>query len=142
MRNAALLLAFGLLAVAHFSCTELKVNGAGAATGETYYSVAVNSADFFHYGPQQDTGPDQRLPRDTLMRVTGRSFGYAKVKLMDGKAGYVASDDIHEAPASLVAAAFPTPTPARRVYPEPQLPPLEPEQDVEPTPIPSPSADH
>jgi len=143
MKNAALLLAFGVLAVAHFSCTELKVNSAGAASGETYYSVAVNSADFFRYGPQQDTGPDQRLPRDTLMKVTGRSFGYAKVKLMDGEAGYVAGDEIHVAPASVVAAAFPTPTPpGRRVYPEPPLPPLAPELDVEPTPIPSPSADH
>ena len=144
MKNGSSLLALAFICLIHFGCAESKFNGAGAASGETYYSVAVNSADFFHYGPQQDTGPDKRLPRDTLMTVTGRSFGYAKVKLLNGDEGYVAGDEIHMAPPSLVAAAFPTPTPARRrrVYPEPPLPPLSPELDVEPTPIPSPSADH
>ncbi len=139
MKNAALGLALASLMLTHFGCAESKFNGAGAGSGGTYYSVAVSSVDFFRYGPQQDSGPDQRLPRDTLMTVTGRSFGYAKVKLLSGEEGYVAGDDIHLAPASLVAAAFPTPTPARRrVYPEPPLPPLTPELDVEPTPIPSP----
>lgn len=143
MKNAFLLLALAFLSLTHFGCAEAKFNGSGAGGGETYYSVAVSSANFFRYGPQQDTGPDQRLPRDTLMRVTSRSFGYAKVKLLNGEEGYVAGDEIHVAPGSLVAAAFPTPTPSRRrVYPEPPLPPLEPELDVEPTPIPSPSADH
>jgi hypothetical protein len=142
MKNAAMLLALAFLALTHFGCAESKVNHLGAASDETYYSVAVSSADFFHYGPQQDSGPDRRLPRDTLMTVTGRSFGYAKVKLTNGEQGYVARDEIHVAPASLVAAAFPTPTPARRVYPEPQLPAVESTPGVEPTPISTPSLNH
>jgi hypothetical protein len=142
MKNAAMLLALAFLVLTHFGCAESKVNHVGAASDETYYSVAVSSADFFHYGPQQDTGPDRRLARDTLMTVTGRSFGYAKVKLTNGEEGYVASDDINVAPASLVVAAFPRPTPARRVYPEPQLPALESTPGIEPTPIPSPSVNH
>lgn len=99
----------------------------------------TNSSDFYRYGPQQGTGPDRKLPRDTLLTLIRSTFGYAKVKLTTGEEGYISSDDIRVAPEALVAAltATPTPTPAPVNYPEPKLPATEPA--FEPTPIPTPS---
>lgn len=71
------------------------------------FAVTADSASFYRYGPQQGNGPDQFLPKDTLMTVIRPSFGYCKVQLLDGPEGYVASDDIRPAPPTLLAALNP-----------------------------------
>jgi hypothetical protein len=128
--------AFGLIAttVLYFGCAGSKLSN------DQYYAVTAQSTDFFRYGPQQGNGPDQKLPRDTLMTLIHPSFGYAKVKLATGEQGYVASEDIRVAPAALIASVTATPTPAAPPtnYPEPKLPTIDSTPAVEPTAIPAP----
>jgi hypothetical protein len=139
MRHVALVFAFFAATIFDFGCAGSNPNRPSAANSGKYYAVTTESAEFFHYGPQQGNGPDKKLPRDTLMTLIRSSFGYSKVKLITGEKGYIASDDIRVAPEALVAAATATPAPVHRIdYPEPQLPTVEPTPDMEPTPIPTP----
>jgi len=71
------------------------------------------------------------------------SFGYSKVKLMNGQQGYVASQDIRAAPPEVVSAATNPPvgneiSRARKFHFDPRLLPPEPlpNDAPEPTPIP------
>jgi hypothetical protein len=133
-----------------------------ASQSETkLYAVTTDNAAFFRYGPQQGSGPDRALPRNTLVRLIRASWGYSKIQVVDDKQqGYVASEDISAAPASLVAAANTQPTPPpnaeqfdlnstdpRLNAPQENLPPpdLPPAPDMPPAPdaaaAPSP-ADH
>jgi len=59
MKNAAMLLALAFLVLTHFGCAESKVNHVGAASDETYYSVAVSSADFFITVRNKILGPTE-----------------------------------------------------------------------------------
>ncbi len=69
------------------------------------FSVAADQTSFYRYGPQQGNGPDESLPKDTLMTLIRPSFGYCKVQLVSGnKEGYVASEDIKPASPTLIAA--------------------------------------
>ena len=142
MRSAAFAFVLVASALFNFGCAKSKnrANTDAAGSTETYYAVTAKSANFYRYGPQQGTGPDRKLPRDTLMTLARRSFGYARVRLTTGEEGYVASEDIRVAEPALVAAAFPTPTPAPRLFAEPQLPSFQATPAVEPTAIPAPSA--
>lgn len=116
------------------------------------YAVTADNAAFFRYGPQQGNGPDRTLARNTLVRLIRPSWGYSKVQVIDdNQQGYVASEDIAAAPASLVAAASATPTPLAEQFdlnstdprlnappenlPSPDLPPAP---DVPPSTAPSP----
>src|SRR5436305_11629565 len=83
---------------------------AGPNSGK-YYAVGTKETPLYHYGPQQGSGPDQKLPQDTLLTVVRPSFGYCKVRLMNGEQGYVASEDIQVASPALVAAATAPPPP-------------------------------
>jgi len=128
------------------SPADLAKPEAGTGNGK-YYAVSAKETPFYHYGPLQGNGPDQKLPQDTLLTVVRPSFGYSKVRLMTGDHGYVASEDIHVASPALVAAATaPPPSTAtsgiskfrldsndpRLIAPPPPLP-----MDLpEPTPIP------
>ncbi len=76
-----------------------------AAKSGRLFAVTAEQAAFYRYGPQQGNGPDQRLPRDTVMALVRPSFGYSKVQLLSGEQGYVASEDIHAASKELIAAA-------------------------------------
>ena len=67
-----------------------------------WYAVTAPETSFYRYGPLQASGPDSKLPKDSIMKVIRPSFGYVKVQLQDGASGYVASEDIHRAPATLV----------------------------------------
>jgi hypothetical protein len=119
-------------------CTQ-NPTGTGAATGGKFFAVTTDSTAFYHYGPQQGNGPDKKLTKDTLMRLIRPSFGYAKVQLTTGEQGFVASDDIRAAPATLVAALTATPAPVAQVRlatPEPFPPPPDSLPEFEPTPIP------
>jgi hypothetical protein len=58
---------------------------------------------FIVMAPQQGYGAGQQLPEDSLMKVINPSFGYGKIQLQNGQAGYVASEDIKPASVELVA---------------------------------------
>lgn len=85
-----------------------------ADKGGKFFAVSAEQTSFYRYGPQQGNGPDESLPKDTLMKLIRPSFGYCKVQLVTGdKEGYVASEDIKPAPPTLVAAlTAPPPGPA------------------------------
>ncbi len=76
------------------------------------YAVGVEKAPFYRYGPQQASGPDEQLPKDTLVKLIRHSFGYSKVIVAEtGQLGFVASEDLTVASAAMIAAATATPPP-------------------------------
>ncbi len=100
-----------VLALAVGCGTVQKISAIAGKNGQ-WYSVVSDKAPFYRYGPQQGNGPDQQLPKDSIMTVIRPSFGYVKVKLQNGENGYVASEDIRPATAQLVAEkTAPPPTP-------------------------------
>jgi hypothetical protein len=103
----------GAVALLAAGCaSSIKLNALSGTTN-TWYSVAANQTPFYRYGPQQGSGPDSQLPRDSIMKVIRPSFGYVKVQLQDGESGYVASEDIRAAAPTLVAEKLAPPaTPA------------------------------
>lgn len=60
---------------------------------------------FYRIGPQQSGGPDASLPADTRVKLLKKEFGFALVKLEDGRTGYV--------PAETLAVAPPSPPPPK-----------------------------
>lgn len=83
-------------------------SGVAAATNGKVFAVTADKTSFYRYGPQQGNGPDQELPRDTLVTLIRPSFGYSKVQLVQGNTeGYVASEDIKPASATLLASLNP-----------------------------------
>lgn len=70
------------------------------------YAITAESSAFYQRGPQQGREPDQKLSRDTLVKLIRPSFGYSKVQLVaSGEQGYVASDEIKPATPLLIASA-------------------------------------
>ena len=122
-----------------------KISALSGTTGG-WYSVTAAETAFYKYGPQQGNGPDEQLPKESLMKIIRPSFGYVKVQLQNGQEGYVASEDIRPAPAALVAeklAPPPEPAPLLANHEEqfqmnsddPRLvPPPEPLPEASPTP--------
>lgn len=99
-------LAFPILALLltlAVGCGTVQKITSGAGTDGQWYSVSTDKTPFYHYGPQQGNGPDEQLPKDSIMTVIRPSFGYVQVKLQNGQSGYVASEDIRPAPPQLVA---------------------------------------
>ncbi|MGH8094262.1 MAG: hypothetical protein ACREIF_12455 [Chthoniobacterales bacterium] len=92
-------------------CASAGKSGPLAGTTGGWYSVVAEKTPFYHYGPQQGNGPDAQLPKDSIMKIIRPSFGYVKVQLQDGESGYVASEDIRPAAATLVAEKLAPPTP-------------------------------
>jgi hypothetical protein len=131
-------------AVLLFACSTPDVAKPGAAIGGGKYYAVTKETPFYHYGPLQGNGPDQKLAQDTLVTVVRPSFGYSKVRLLNGEQGYLASEDIHVASPALVAAAFAPPPSSsasrfRLDVNDPRLiapPPPLPADLPEPTPIP------
>jgi hypothetical protein len=107
--------AFGLLLLLGFTqgCASSGQTALKDKSGKLF-AVTADQTSFYRYGPQQGNGPDESLPKDTLMKLIRPSFGYSKVQLVSGdKEGYVASEDIKPAPPTLVAAlTAPPPGPA------------------------------
>lgn len=110
--------------------------GRAAARHDALFAVTKEKAAFYEFGPMQGRGADRELPRDTLVTVIRRSFGYAKVKLTDGKTGFVASDDIARAPERLIAQT--TSDDDWSNLPPPPSVKLPTSPDIEPTPLPEP----
>ena len=137
-----------LVALAVFAgCSQTGSNRATASAKGKFFAVTAESASFYHYGPQQASGPDKKLEKGTLLTLIRPSFGYDKVKLSDGEQGFVASEDIGAASGALLAAANP-PVDSRRTRfhfdsSDPRLvAPPAPLPEFEPTPIPvDPAAD-
>ena len=140
-----------LLAFCGTSCSTPESAAPAASNSGQYYVVSAREAKFFHYGPQQATGPDEKLAQGTLVTLIRPEFGYRKVQLSNGLQGYVASQDIHVAPPEVVQAATnPNPTVSGTSEPnrnrrsrdntvDPRFlppPPALPEDEPEPTPIP------
>ena len=141
-----------LLALCGTSCstTDSRTPAAAPNSGQ-YYVVTAREAEFYRYGPQQANGPDEKLAEGTLVTLIRPAFGYSKVQLSNGLQGYVASQDIHAAPADVVQAAT-NPNPPitgtsdsnrnprfRYNIVDPRFlppPPALPEDQPEPTPIP------
>lgn len=70
------------------------------------YAVTADSAAFYRRGPQPGREPDQKLSKDTVVKLIRPSFGYSKVQLVaSGEQGYVASDEIQPATPMLIASA-------------------------------------
>jgi len=82
-----------------------------SGTTDRWYAVTAGETPFYRYGPQQASGPDMKLPHDSIMKVIRPSFGYVKVQLQDGESGYVAGEDIQPAGAALVAEKLAPPPP-------------------------------
>jgi hypothetical protein len=109
--------------------------GPAAAHKDALFAVTAEKTPFYEFGPMQARGADRELPKDTVVTLIRSSFGYAKVKLADGKTGFVANQDIAKAPERLIATSS-----------EPDwshLPPAPPVKlptspDIEPTPLPEP----
>jgi hypothetical protein len=124
-------------------CADSNPAASTAANGGKFFAITADSAPFYHYGPQQNYGPDKKLPKGTLLTLIRSSFGYCKVKFASGEQGYVARQDIQAARPTLVAAAMApaaTSSAAGRLRFDPSdprfaPPPPEPLPDIEPTPI-------
>jgi hypothetical protein len=132
-----------LATVCATSCSTSDLGAPTASNSGKYYAVSAKRAEFYLYGPQQASGPDLKLPQDTLVMLIRPSFGYSKVKLMNGQQGYVASQDIRAAPPEVVSAATNPPVSnepsrSRKFHFDPRLLPPEPlpNDAPEPTPIP------
>jgi hypothetical protein len=68
------------------------------------FVVSVESAAFFRHGPQAGRDPDQKLSRETVLKLIRPSFGFSKVEIAaTGEQGYVASDEIRPASSNLIA---------------------------------------
>ena len=81
------------------------------------FAITVDSAAFFRHGPRQGLEPDQKLPRDTVVKLIRTSFGFSKIQIVSsGVQGYVASEEIRPASPTLLAAA---------TSPQPSSPALE-----------------
>jgi hypothetical protein len=113
-----------LLAILCPGCKSADKAHAITARGGKFFAVTADSTAFFHHGPQQGRSPDMTLPKDTIVRLIRPSFGYSKIQLVSsGEQGYVLSEEIKPAPASLVAAA--TISPADSIAAPPIGPPSE-----------------
>jgi len=101
---AAAVLSLSLSACSSVTKTVQKVT-APPENGKLY-AITADSAAFFRRGPQQGREPDQKLSRDTIVKLIRPSFGYSKVQLVaSGEQGYVASDEIKPASPMLIASA-------------------------------------
>ena len=58
------------------------------------YKVTAETAAFFRYSPQQASGPDQQIKKETRVTLLSCLAGFSKVRLMGGDVGYMDSGDI------------------------------------------------
>lgn len=84
---------------------------AGCQTVETFdqdsppeYMTATR-ADFFARGPAQST-PPEKIEKDVFVKVLKKDSGYAVVKLLDGRTGYIPYVELKPAPAEAPEVPF------------------------------------
>jgi hypothetical protein len=103
-RRAAV--AFALLSALFTGCQSADQSAQNTTGASRLFAVTVDSAPFFRHGPQQGRDPDLKLPKDTVVRLIRPSFGYSKIQVVtSGLLGYIASEEIRPASATLLAAA-------------------------------------
>jgi hypothetical protein len=101
--------------------------------GGKAYVVATEKTAFYRYGPQQGSGPDGELPKDTVVKLIRNSFGFSKVQVPStGQQGFVASEDIMPATPTLLA-ALSTPPPVTSAVAATQAAPASENFDVRST---------
>lgn len=125
-----------------------------AGAGEELYRVSADTTSFFRYGPQQPSGPDLALKKDTRLVMLKRSFGYSQVRTPDNQVGYVGTVDLTPLSAEELAAekaqqaALLRPAPGRNpaIVSEYSIPPEagrgEKLPEPEPKPAPNPAMFH
>jgi hypothetical protein len=59
--------------------------------------MTATRADFFARGPAQST-PPEKIEKDTFVKVLKKDSGYAVVKLLDGRTGYIPYFELKPAP--------------------------------------------
>jgi hypothetical protein len=101
IRYIALAVAVTGLAAGRASSNKAGATAAGKIHND-WYAVVASHTPFYRHGPQQASGPDSQLPKDSIMKVIRPSFGYVKVQLQDGQSGYVANEDIGPATPDVV----------------------------------------
>lgn len=105
------------------------------------YAVTAASTAFYTHGPRQG-GPDQFLPKDTLLRLVRYSPSFAKVALLEGATGYVRTDDIAPSRQAAPFAALQPISPVSSQTPAevaevPGRVPEQPLPEFEPAPLPA-----
>jgi hypothetical protein len=97
---------FALLPALLTGCKSADKPAQSTTKASRLFAVAVDSAAFFRHGPQQGRDPDLTLPKDTVVKLIRPSFGYSKIQVVaSGLQGYIASEEIRPASATLLAAA-------------------------------------
>jgi hypothetical protein len=96
---------FALLFVSCSSSSKTSQTRSPSAKREPkLFVVSVESAAFFRHGPQAGRDPDQKLSRETVVKLIRPSFGFSKVEIATtGEQGYVATDEIRPASSNLIA---------------------------------------
>ena len=120
--NYARLTRLGAASLACFflGCSSSPKSAQTTASDGRLFAVTADSAGFFHHGPRQGVSPDGTLAKDTLVKLIRPSFGYSKVQVVaTGEQGYVSSEEIKPAAASMMVASVTTrpdvSVPSRRV---------------------------
>jgi hypothetical protein len=72
--KARCVLPFLAVALLAAGCASSITLNALSGTTNKWYSVAAGQTPFYRYGPQQGSGPDAQLPKDSIMKVIGPSF--------------------------------------------------------------------
>ena len=143
VKSVPLLAAAVATALSLSSCVHLFAKRSKpGVTNHSMFVVSAAKTPFYRFGPQQGSGPDRDLPRDTTLTVIRKSMGYSKVRLPDGQEGFVPSEDLSRAPEKLIAHADTSAGPDWSDLPPPpqvQLPVADPPSpELEPTPLPQP----
>jgi len=60
--------------------------------------VTTKNAEFYKYGPAQAFGADFKLTQGQKLTMLERQYGYSRVMLDDGTSGYVATEELKQAP--------------------------------------------
>lgn len=71
------------------------------------FVVSAAKSSFYKYGPAQTFGPDFALVKGQKLTLVEENYGYSRVMLDDGTAGYVATEDIAPAPKEIAPADAP-----------------------------------
>ena len=62
------------------------------------FLVQSDYTPFYSIGPGQERGPDASLQRGERVKMLRREFGFSYVAINDGRAGYIANEEIVAAP--------------------------------------------
>jgi len=62
------------------------------------FLIQSDYTPFYSLGPGQERGPDASLQRGERVKMLRREFGFSYVEINDGRAGYIANEEIAPAP--------------------------------------------